>query len=154
MSAPSTTSYRCTLLSEGGMSAIPVPFDPRALFGKARAPVIVEIAGYRYRSTISVMDGEAWIPFRKSHREAAGIAPGPVEVDVTLTLDTAARTVDVPDDLAAALAALPGGQAAWDAMSFTHRREYVEAIIGAKRPETRARRLDLAVAAVKARLAR
>lgn len=131
--------------------AIPVPFDPRAVFGKLRAPVVVTISGHSYRSTITNMGGSPWVPFRKSHRAAASL-PQSGGIEVTLTLDEAERTVAVPDDLAAALAALPDGQAAWDALSFTQRREHVEGIIDAKRAETRAKRIGKALDAVRAKM--
>ena len=51
-----------------------------------------------------------------------------------------------------ALDAIAGGRAAWDAMSFTARREHVEGIVDAKRAETRAKRIDKAIEAVKARI--
>jgi len=134
-----------------GMFAIPVPFDARALFGKARAPVVVTINGYSYRSTIATMGGPPFVPLRKSNRDAAGVKAG-VPVDVTLALDEELRTVDVPGDLAAALDAIPRARETWDKASFTHRREYVEALLDAKKPETRAKRLEKAVEFVKARI--
>ena len=63
-----------------------------------------------------------------------------------MTLDTAPRTVAVPDDLAAAIMAA-GVQAKWDQLSYSHQREWVEAVAEAKRPETRARRIAAAVGA-------
>jgi hypothetical protein len=134
-----------------GMFAIPVPFDPKVAFGKARAPVIVTIGGHSYRSTIAHMGGPPFVPLRESHRAAAGVEAG-VPVEVTLALDENVRTVDVPDDLAAALDAIPGGREAWDKASFTHRREYVEALLDAKKPETRVKRLEKALAFVKGRI--
>ncbi len=133
------------------MFAIPVPFDPKTVFGKARAPVVVTINGYSYRSTIAHMGGPCFVPFRESNREAAGVEAG-VPVEVTLALDEEVRTVDVPDDLAAALDANPGAREAWDKASFTHRREYVEALLDAKKPETRAKRLEKAIEFVKGRI--
>lgn len=126
------------------MCAIPVPFDAKAVFGKTRAPVTVTLKGYRYRSTIAVMGGEAWIPLRRSHREAAGLS-GSETLTVTIARDDAPREVAPPADLAAVLTATPGAQAAWDALSFTHKREHVEAFEGAKKPETRARRIQAAL---------
>jgi hypothetical protein len=126
---------------DGDAFTIILPFDPRAVFGKARAPVVVTINGHSYRSTVAHMGGPPFIPLRKSNRAAAGIAPG-AAIEVTLMLDEEVRTVALPEDLAAALAALPGGQAAWEGLSFTAQREQVEAITGAKKPETRARRLE------------
>jgi hypothetical protein len=129
-----------TIVQEGVMSAIPVPFDPRALFGKARVPVTVTLNGYTYRSTIAPMGGGYLIPLRKDHREAAGVKGGD-SVKVTIALDTAAREVVVPEDLLAMLKKKPQMLARWEALSYTHRREHAEALMGAKKPETRARRL-------------
>ena len=140
----STITFTVTPRSDGEMFAIPIDFDPRAVFGKARAPVVVAINGYRYRSTIFTMGGETFVPLRKSHREAAGVAGG-ATYEVTLTLDTAPREVELPDDLAAAIDAR-GLRVAWDRLSFTNKREQVEAITGAKRPETRAKRFAATLA--------
>ena len=70
------------------------------------------------------------------------------EVEVTIELDTAPRTVEVPADLAAALAAQPGAAAAFDALSYTMRKEYVRQVEEAKAQETRARRIAGIVAKV------
>lgn len=141
-SAP-TRSFT-VVLDAGNEFQIALPFDPKQVFGRARAPVVVAINGHRYRSTVTTMGGTPWVPFRRSNREAAGvIAAGPV--DVTLTLDTAPREVDAPADLRAALAAA-GAWDRWQKLSFTHQREHVEAIDGAKKPETRARRIEKCVA--------
>jgi acyl-CoA reductase-like NAD-dependent aldehyde dehydrogenase len=131
----------------GDLGHVPIPFDPRVVFGRARPPVTVTIGTHTYRTTIAIMSGETFVPFRRSNRDAARIA-GPGAYEVTLTLDTAPREVDLPDELAAALGEARAG---WDALSFTRRRELVEAIATAKRPETRARRLTLAVEEAKGR---
>jgi len=58
-----------TLLHDGSMCAVPVPFDPKAVFGKVRAPVKVTLNGYTFNSTIASMGGVACIPFRRGQRE-------------------------------------------------------------------------------------
>lgn len=142
---PPAITFTVTPRFDGDMSAIPIGFDQRAVFGMARPPVVVTINGYSYRSTIAIMRGETFVPLRRSHRKAAGVISGQA-YDVTLALDTAPRTVDLPDDLAAALDTV-GARAGWDALSFTTRREHVETIAAAKRPETRDKRVSAAVAA-------
>lgn len=122
------------------MCFVPVPFDPRAAFGKVRVPVEVTLNRYSYRSTIFTMGGSTCIPLRKSHREAAGLA-GDERLTVRIAHDTAAREIEVPADLAKAFRTRRAAAKRWDSLSFTHRREYVEAIVGAKKPETRARRI-------------
>ena len=141
-----TRSYKTKLLRDGSMCAIPVPFDPKLVFGKVRAPVRVTVNGYTYRSTIAAMGGPPCIPLRKSHYEAAGI-DGDRSVAVRLELDEEERKVQPPSDLVKALKAVRGAWEQWQALSFTHQREHVEAIEGAKKPETRARRIERAVSA-------
>ena len=143
MNVPSIT-YGCVLGSGEAVGHIPVPFDVRAVFGRARPPVVVAINGHSYRSTVAIMSGEVFVPFRASNRAAAGVAAGDTH-QVTLTLDTAPRAVELPDDLATALDAA-GTRVAWDRLSVSCRREHVEAIEGAKKPETRVRRIEAAMA--------
>lgn len=52
---------------------------------------------------------------------------------------------DMPADFAAALMANPAAKNAFDAFAPSHRREYLEWILDAKRDETRARRIAQAV---------
>lgn len=131
------------------MCFIPVPFDPRPVFGKVRAPVLVTVNGYTYRSTIASMGAGPCLPLRRSNREAAGLE-GDETLNVTLTLDEGAREVEAPADLARALKAAPGGWQRWGELSYSHQREYAEAVEEAKKPETRARRIASAVTAIAA----
>ena len=66
-----------------------------------------------------------------------------------MALDTQPRTVDVPAELAAALDADPRARAAFDALSYSHRREWADHVREAKKPETRVRRAGKAVAALR-----
>jgi hypothetical protein len=136
------------LSRDGAMCSIPVPFDPKAAFGKVRAPVVVTLKGHSYRSTIFSMHGATWIPLRKSHREAAGLE-GNERLRVKFVLDTVVRKVAVPPDLARELKANRAAAQRWDSLSYTHRREHVEAIVGAKKPETRVRRVANTLRALK-----
>jgi hypothetical protein len=143
LARPSKT-LRVTIMLNGGICFIPLPFDPKAVFGTVRAPVTVTLNGYTYRSTIAAMGGPPCIPLRKSHREAAGLLGGET-LDVTIELDTEPRRVEPPGDLARALKATAGAWDGWLRLSYTHQREHVEGIENAKRPETRRRRIDDAV---------
>jgi uncharacterized protein YdeI (YjbR/CyaY-like superfamily) len=60
----------------------------------------------------------------------------------TWTLFDAVEDLVVPDDLAAAFATYPGSAATWDAFSPSARRAILGWIVQARRPATRARRLD------------
>ncbi|HET6952371.1 MAG TPA: YdeI/OmpD-associated family protein [Acidimicrobiales bacterium] len=125
----------------GGGAAFDVPATAAAALGEAkRPPVVVMIGGHGFRTRVAVYGGRPMIGVSKANRAAAGIAVGD-RFAVALALDTEPRTVTVPDDLAAALAADAEAGAAFDRLSFSHRREYVTWIEEAKRPETRARRV-------------
>ncbi len=60
--------------------------------------------------------------------------------------DTPPRTVEVPEDLAAALAAHPSAAAAWERLGHTRQRQVTEALVAARKADTRSRRLDAAIA--------
>ena len=123
----------------GQLLEIRLPFDPREVFGRARAPVRVDLPGYSYRSTVCIMRGETFVPLARVHRDAAGVIEGE-PLTVTLTLDREERRVDPPADLRAALDAAGMGER-WTQLSFTRKREQVAAVEGAKKPDTRARRI-------------
>jgi hypothetical protein len=146
----SSKTYTTTILRDGSMCAIEVPFDPAKVFGKVRAPVKVTLNGYTYRSTIAAMGGKFLIPLRRSNREAAGLT-GNETLEVRLDLDTETREIKPPPDFAKALKAAPPAWDRWRDLSYSHQREHVEAIEGAKKPETRTRRIKTAVAEIEKR---
>ena len=148
-----TRTFRTRVVRDGSTCFIPVPFDPKPVFGKVRAPVRVTLNGYTYRSTIASMGDGPCLPLRRSHREAAGLEGGE-RLSVTLELDTQKREVEAPRDLVRALKGVPGAWQRWAELSFSHQREYVEAIEEAKKPETRTRRIEGAVRMVAGRPAR
>ena len=71
-----------------------------------------------------------------------------------MELDTKPRVVKPPVDLAKALRADKRADAAWKVLSYTHQKEHVAAIEGAKRPETRERRIRKAIEMLRAQAAR
>jgi hypothetical protein len=146
-------TFRTTIVRDGSMCFIPVPFDPRPVFGKIRAPVKVTLNGHTYRSTIASMGEGPCIPLRQSNRVAAKLEGGET-LRVTLELDTEKREVKPPADLVRALKARPPAWERWGELSYSHQKEYVEAALEAKKPETRARRVESAVKALAARPAK
>jgi Bacteriocin-protection, YdeI or OmpD-Associated/Domain of unknown function (DUF1905) len=138
-----TKTFTATIVRNAGMCYIPLTFDPKAVFGKIRAPVKVTLNGYTFRSTIAAMGGPPCIPLRKSNQAAARL-DGIDTIDVRLDLDIEPRVVKPPADLVKALKAASAWDR-WQELSFTHQREHVEAVEEAKKPDTRIRRIDRAV---------
>jgi uncharacterized protein YdeI (YjbR/CyaY-like superfamily) len=96
------------------------------------------------------MGGPPCIPLRKSHREAAGLNGGET-LEIRLDLDTDPREVEPPADFVKALKGAPRAWERWQALSYSHQREHVEAIEEAKKPETRARRIENSVRTLRER---
>nr|WP_051366161.1 YdeI/OmpD-associated family protein [Hamadaea tsunoensis] len=110
------------------------------LDGGGRPKVSVTVNGFTFGTSIARMGEDLLLGVSADRREAAGIKAGDV-VDVEVVLDTAPRTVDVPDDLAAALKDNPEASAFWDGLSYSARQWHVLQITGAKTAETRTRRV-------------
>jgi Bacteriocin-protection, YdeI or OmpD-Associated/Domain of unknown function (DUF1905) len=138
-----TQRFRAELRSAGdsGGAGFDVPHTVAAALSDAkRPPVRVTIHRHEFRTRLAVYGGQPMVGVSKANRAAAGIDIGDT-FDVAIALDTAPREIDVPTDLAEALAAEPALADTFDRLSFTHRREYAGWITEAKRPETRARRV-------------
>ena len=118
-----------------------------ALGAGKRPPVVVTVGGHTYRSTIAPMGGAFWIPLAAEHREAAGLTAGD-EVDVVVEHDPSPREVALPDDLAAAFD--DDVRAFFDGLAPSHRKEWVRWVEEAKKPETRAARVEKTVHSLRA----
>jgi hypothetical protein len=129
----------------GGKTAtgIRVPDEViEALGSSKRPPVTITINGYTYRTTAVRMGGQFYVPLSAENRDGAGVAAGD-GVTVDIEADTAPREVTLPDDLAAAMD--DDARAAYDALSYTHRKEWVRWVEEAKKPETRETRIERTV---------
>jgi len=137
--------FETTLLQMGNNTGIEVPSEVLdGLGGGKRAAVVVDVNGFVFRSTIGAMGGKSLVPFSSDKRAATGLSGGDA-ISVELTLDTAPRTVEVPDDLAAALATA-GASGAFAALSPSARKAHVTNVEAAKAADTRARRIEAVVA--------
>ena len=133
----------------GGAYVCVPPEVVASLGGKGRMPVRATFDGIAYQgSIVSMGGGDKILGLLKRIRTDLGKGPGDV-VDVTVELDVHERSVDVPDDLRAALARA-GMSEAFAALSYTHQREHVSWIEQAKRPETRVRRIDKTIERLRA----
>jgi hypothetical protein len=136
------------VVNDGGGAWVEVPGEVvAALGGGGRIPVQATFDGIAYRGSIASMSGCMALGILKSIRGELGKGAGD-PVTVTLVRDAAERTVEVPADLAAALQEA-GLRKAFDALSYSHRREQVNAINDAKKPETRVRRISKALEMLK-----
>jgi hypothetical protein len=134
----------------GGGTLVPVPQEVAAKLGLKGMPKInAVIAGTPYRGSLMPMgDGTYCIGVLRSIQDAAGVGAGD-SITIDLELDTAPRTVELPPDLAIQIARDEKATAAWEAMSYTNKKEMARSLEEAKRPETRERRLAQALEALR-----
>jgi hypothetical protein len=144
--APRSVTFETTVAARGNNTGIEVPDELVAELGAGkRPPVVVDLNGHVYRTTVGVMGGQAMVSVSAAVRAATGLTGGD-PVRVTLTVADTPREVDVPEDLAAALAADPAAGAFYAGLSNSLQRYHVDNVTGAKTPETRQRRIDKALA--------
>ena len=146
--------FESRLESDREACFIRVPPEVLTALGQGkRVPVKVTINGYTYRTTIAVYAGQYYVGVRREVREAAGVAADD-QLRVGLEYDAELRAVDLPEGLRSALQADPEAAAAFDKLSHTDKKELVQWVTGAKRPETQRRRMEHAMASLRIRLER
>ena len=140
-----------TTIQQSGKSIMGFEVPPEVVEGLGagkRPPVTVTIKGYTYRNTVAVLGGRYMIGVSGEHRGPARVVGGET-VDIDIELDTAPREVTVPPDLAAALDADAGARRTFDGLSYSNKSWHVLQVDGAKSPETRSRRIEKSVAALR-----
>ncbi|MBF9221939.1 YdeI/OmpD-associated family protein [Hymenobacter ruricola] len=133
-------------LEPGGPSFMPtqtivVPAEVLvALGGKAAKRVIVSIRGHALRLGLLPLEGGGrYLMLNKDVCRAVGIELGQW-LDIDITPDPNPDHVDLPPELAEALAAWPEAETAFHNYSGAHRRAMARWVDEAKQKETRARR--------------
>jgi len=116
-----------------------LPFDTRDVWGRAKVPVKVTINGYTWRSTVGNRGKIQYIVVNANARRAAGVKPGD-SVTITLEPDTEKREIKVPVPLQRALGTKLTQKL--NALSFTHKKEFIVWYSEAKKEDTRARRVE------------
>jgi hypothetical protein len=128
------------------MRGLEVPPEAvEALGGGKRPAVTITINGHSWTSRVVIMRGRYLLGLSNANRQSAGVATGD-EVEVEVELDAEPRVVAEPADFARALDADTAARTAYDRLSYSRKREHVLAIDSAKKPETRIRLIDKALA--------
>lgn len=142
--------FRTTIITTGktAMGFEVPPSAVEALGAGRRPPVTVTINGYTYRNSIAVMGGAYMIGVSSEHRGPAKVSGGE-EVEVELALDTAPREIVVPPELAAALDADAAAKATFEKLSYSNKSWHALQVTGTSNPETRARRIEKSIAALR-----
>jgi hypothetical protein len=135
----------------GGGAFVEIPPDSlQELGGGTRFRVRGTLAGVALESsTMGIGAGRVALGLHKATREAAGVAIGDT-VHIEVERDDRERAIVIPPEFEAALRDAPDARAFFDRLAPTHRRSYAEWIAGAKRAETKERRLARAIELLRA----
>lgn len=133
------------LASESGGAYLIIPFDVEKTYGKKRVKIKAWFEGIPYRGTLVRMGSPDHILIvRKDIRAKIDKSPGDV-IEVKLLEDTEPRVVVVPDDFQVLLDEHEAVKAFYEKLSYTHQKEYIQWIEGAKKEATRIRRMNKAI---------
>jgi bifunctional DNA-binding transcriptional regulator/antitoxin component of YhaV-PrlF toxin-antitoxin module len=142
------TTYKTLVIGSGNHASIEIPeINLAEIKANKRAPLKITINGYTYQSTSTGVDGKCMVVFPMRDREAAGAKAGDL-ITVTLELDDGYRQVDIPQPLNLALEAHNLGEV-FHNLSYSKRKEYARQVSEAKGDDTRLRRLEKVISALK-----
>jgi hypothetical protein len=138
-------------LERHGKTATGIVVPPEVVdqLGGGRRPAVrVAFRGHAYASTVAPRGDRYLVPVSAEQRNATGAQAGD-ELEIEITLDLEPRTIEVPDELARALAAHPEAAHFFDGLTASQQKGFVTPITAAKTPETRQRRIANAVEALR-----
>ena len=129
----------------GGGAAARIPPDvAEKLGGLKQMRITGTLNGTPFRSSTMPYRGAFYLGVHKAVREAAGVEIGD-EVDLAVVRDDSPRILLLAPELEAAFTDEPQLRERFDGLSFSRRRELADPIAVAKKPETRAARLEKAL---------
>lgn len=123
------------------------PYEVEKEFGvKGQVKVLATFDGCEYRGSLAKMGHNCHIlGMTQKIRAAIGKKPGDI-VHVILKEDNEPRVVEIPEDFKRLLEENEQAMSFFDTLSYTNRKEYVQWITGAKKAETREKRVKDAIA--------
>jgi ribosomal protein S18 acetylase RimI-like enzyme len=138
--------FKAIIKQHEGLNAafVEPPFDVQEVFGSKRVKVKATFDGVEYRGSVVNMGGCYMLGLTQEMRSKIGKGFGD-EVLVTLEKDVEERTMEVPEDFAAAMNTNEIAVSNYKSLSYTAQKEYVTWITSAKREVTRAERIIKAV---------
>ena len=119
---------------------IDIDFDVEKTFGKKRLKVKVWYDNVLYRGLLTKYKGVYFLLINKETRAQLGKNAGDT-IRVKIEEDLDERTVELPQVMIDLFRKEPALKVVFDKMSYTHHREYVTWLTGAKKEETLKNRL-------------
>lgn len=133
----------------GNNTGIIVPENILESLGAGKKPpVVITLNNYTYRSTVASMGGQYLVSLSAEHRKNAKVAGGD-KVEITITLDTEPRTVELPLDFKKVLDKNKIAKSNFEKLSYSKKKAIILSITDAKTEETKLKRIDKALSTLK-----
>ncbi len=137
--------FEATIVRLPGKMAWPVFYVPasftEAVGTRGRINVLAKINGGEFRATLLPSSNGHYMVYNRTIREHCGKKMGEA-VHVVLEVDEEPRELQLPEDVAAALAGSEAAQAQFASLPYYLRREEINQITAARRPATREKRIQ------------
>lgn len=146
---PKTYTFDAVIEESRGGASVIVPFDVEKEFGKKRIKIKATFDGVPYQGSLGRYGSKDFmLIILKEIREKIGKGDGDI-VKVTFHEDLEPRAVKVPIDFQKLMNQEPIALDFYKKLAYTYQKEYIRWIEGAKRQETRERRMKKAVEMLK-----
>ncbi len=144
-----TQRFKTTIAKSGSRTFIAIPFNPNEVWGvKQRHHITGSVNGCGVRGSLGSDGTQFFLPLGAAWRRDNGLEAG-ATVDVVLSPE-GPQSEQLAPDVASALDAEPEAKAFFEGLATFYRNSYIKWIESAKRPETRAARIEEMVRLLKA----
>ena len=145
----STQHFKTTISKSGMRTFIAIPFNPNEVWGvKQRHHITGTVNGYGVRGSLGSDGKQYFLPLGAAWRRGCGLDAGDA-VAVVLSPE-GPQSESLSTDVAEALDAEPQAKAFFESLATFYRNTYIKWIESAKRPETRAARIQEMIGLLKA----
>jgi hypothetical protein len=122
-------------------AALTFPYNAVEVFGtKGRVPVKLTIGEHTFRSSLAPMEGKHMMVFNLEMRQKTGYKAGDT-IHVILEKDIEPREITFPEDVTEVIQTNPAAYKKLLSYSYSHKKEVMDWINDAKKPETRQKRI-------------
>ena len=133
--------FQTVLMKSGSRVFIPIPFNPNEVWGvKLRHYIKGTVNGHGVRGSLGSDGKQYFLPLGVAWRRGCGLDAGD-QVEVALSPE-GPQSESLSTDVASALHAEPQAKAFFESLATFYRNTYIKWIESAKRPETRAARIQ------------
>jgi hypothetical protein len=133
--------FQTVLMKSGSRVFLPIPFSPNDAWGvKQRHYIRGTVNGHTVRGLLGSDGKQYFLPLGAAWRRDCGLDAGD-QVDVSLSPE-GPQSENLPTDIASALDAEPQAKTFFESLATFYRNTYIKWIESAKRPETRAARIQ------------